>query len=152
MDVVKYSVIGFSALFGFFLFQCSYYLRRLNFFIVVSYIAIILLIAGLILEYYNTFNFYPGLTLLAMSNSAIYLLYFEILNRFFYQMNGYYPWHSEDDLFIYSSKKKSGKFVNETQPGKQNKWSKFFYIFLLDMGWMVTHVTFFILALLYGKR
>ncbi len=154
MDIKTMTLLFFciSILTGIVIFALSYNLRKSKFFKVVSIVALTLSCIGVILEKVNSFGLPLGMSIIIMSISTIYLTYFEVLNRLFFKINGYYPWNPRDDHFAYSSNKKPDKFINKPLPKKYSTTSNWLYAILLELGWAYTILVLLILSCLSEKN
>ena len=152
IETTKYLVFGISILTGIVIFATSYNLRKTRYFKVISIIATALTCLGLILESFNSFKLPSGLTIVVLSISTIYLLYFEMLNRLFFKINGYYPWNPNYDSIAYLSKRKPDKFINKPQPKKYSKTSNWFYTILLNAGWVFTIIVLLMMIIMNSRN
>jgi len=152
IETTKYLVFGTSILTGIVIFATSYNLRKSRYFKIISIIALALTCLGLILERLNSFELPSGLTIVVMSISTIYLLYFEMLNRLFFKINGYYPWIPNYDFFAYLSKRRPDKFINKPQPKNYSTTSNWFYTILLNAGWIFTIIVLLMLIIMNSQN
>lgn len=151
-ETTKYLVFSIPILTGIVIFATSYNLRKSSYFNFTSIIALLLTSLGIILEKVNSFELTSGMTIVIMSIPTIYLLYFEILNRLFFNINGYYPWNPNYDYFAFLSKRKPDKFINKPQPKKYSSTSNWFYTILLNVSWIFTIVGLLVLTILNSRN